>query len=213
MMTEYEKAEAGYFYQAHADAEIDERRKKSQELNYKYNILRPCQQKERVLFLNKNMGKVGSECVIEQPFYCDFWERVFLGNHFFSNYNFVILAGNRIKIGDYVWIGPDCGLYAAGHPFNWELRAKGIEYAWPITIGNHVWIGGGTKILGGVTIGDYAVIAAGSVVNKDIPAHVLAGGNPCRVIRKISLKDDEKYRKGYIDWRSCSENLFEKKIF
>ncbi len=166
-----------------------------------------------MLFLNKNMGKVGSECVIEQPFYCDFWERVFLGNHFFRTT--ILLYWQEIELKSVIMSGlaPDCGLYAAGHPFNWELRAKGIEYAWPITIGNHVWIGGGTKILGGVTIGDYAVIAAGSVVNKDIPAHVLAGGNPCRVIRKISLKDDEKYRKGYIDWRSCSENLFEKKIF
>ena len=127
----------------------------------------------------------------------------------------ILLYWQEIELKSVIMSGftPDCGLYAAGHPFNWELRAKGIEYAWPITIGNHVWIGGGTKILGGVTIGDYAVIAAGSVVNKDIPAHVLAGGNPCRVIRKISLKDDEKYRKGYIDWRSCSENLFEKKIF
>lgn len=92
---------------------------------------------------------------------------------------------------------PDCGLYAAGHPFDIKLRNQGLEYAWPIRIGNNVWIGGGVKIMGGVTIGDGTVIAAGSIVTKDIPAHVLAGGNPCRVIRTITEDDDRKYIEGF----------------
>ena len=89
------------------------------------------------------------------------------------------------------------GLYAAGHPFDVQARNQGLEYAWPIRIGNNVWIGGGTKIMGGVTIGDNTVIAAGSIVTRDIPAGVLAGGNPCRVIREIRPEDDEKYKRGF----------------
>ena len=90
-------------------------------------------------------------------------------------------------------IAPDCGLYAAGHPFDAEARKAGLEYARPIRIGDNVWVGGGAKIMGGVTIGNDAVIAAGSIVTRDMPGHVLAGGNPCRVIREISEKDDRKY--------------------
>ena len=93
--------------------------------------------------------------------------------------------------------GPDCSLYAAGHPFDAEYRATGAEYAWPIKIGNNVWIGGGTKIVGGVSIGNNTVIAAGSVVTKSIPSGVLAGGNPCKVIREIKSEDDEKYKRGF----------------
>lgn len=201
-MTEYEKAEAGFLYQAHLDPEVNEGRRRSQEQNYIYNSLRPDQREERFRILKNNLGRMGKHCVIEQPFYCDFWNRVSVGDYFFSNYHFVVLAGNKIEIGNHVWIGPDCGLYAAGHPFDAFLRAKGLEYAWPIQIGNHVWIGGGTKVMGGVVIGDYTVVAAGSVVNRDLPSHVLAGGNPCRVIRRIRPEDDEKYRAGYAKWRS-----------
>lgn len=190
-MTEWEKAEAGLLYQAHLDPELDNGRRRSQELNYDYNALRPCQREERDKLIRDNFRKVGKHCVIEQPFHGDFWERISVGDNFFANYNFVALAGNRIDIGDNVLIAPDCGLYAAGHPFDVELRKAGIEYAWPILIGNNVWIGGGVKIMGGVSIGDNTVIAAGSVVTKSIPSNVLAGGNPCKVIREIKPEDDE----------------------
>lgn len=196
-MTEWEKAEAGLLYDAHMDEKIVRGRRRSQELNYDYNALRPCQFEERDKMIRDNFRKVGKYCVIEQPFHGDFWERISVGDNFFANYNLVALAGNRIDIGDNVWIAPDCGLYAAGHPFDVELRMSGVEYAWPIRIGNNVWIGGGTKIMGGVSIGDNTVIAAGSIVTKSIPANVLAGGNPCRVIREIKPKDDDKYKRGF----------------
>ena len=199
-MTEYQKAEAGLLYQAHLDPEVDKGRRKSQELNYDYNQLRPCQLEERDKMIRENFGKVGKNCVIEQPFYGDFWERISVGDNFFANYNFVALAGNRIEIGDNVWIAPDCGLYAAGHPFDVEMRLSGMEYGWPIHIGNNVWIGGGVKIMGGVRIGDNTVVAAGSIVTKSLPANVLAGGNPCRVIREIRPEDDDKYKRGFQGW-------------
>ena len=196
-MTEKEKAEAGLLYDATYDKEIDLGRKYSQELSFDYNALRPSQIKEREEMIRRHFKRTGEKFKIEQPFHCDFWERVSIGENFFSNYNFVVLAGNRIEIGDNVMFAPDCGLYAAGHPFDVETRNLGLEYAWPIRIGNNVWIGGGTKIMGGVTIGDNTVIAAGSIVTRDIPANVLAGGNPCRVIRTITKEDDEKYRRGF----------------
>ena len=196
-MTEWEKAEAGLFYDAYKDARLAERRNFSQELNYDYNMLRPCQRQERDKMIRENFRSVGESCMIEQPFYGDFWERISVGDYFYANYNCVMLAGNRIDIGDHVMLAPDVGLYAAGHPFDVEDRNAGLEYAWPIRIGNNVWIGGGSKIMGGVTIGDNTVIAAGSIVTRDIPANVLAGGNPCKVIRELTPEDDEKYKRGF----------------
>ena len=196
-MTEWEKAEAGLLYDAKYDPDLDRGRKASQELSFDYNALRPSQIKEREEMVRKHFKKTGKKFLIEQPFRCDFWERVSVGENFYSNYNFVVLAGNTIDIGDNVMFAPDCGLYAAGHPFDVELRNSGIEYAWPIRIGNNVWIGGGTKIIGGVSIGDDVIIAAGSVVIRDIPSGVLAGGNPCKVIRKLTPEDDETYKKGF----------------
>ncbi len=183
-MNEWEKAKAGLLYDAQNE-EIDRVRKFSQELSFDYNALRPSQEEERKAMIRKHFKKTGENFRIEQPFRCDFWDRVSIGENFFSNYNFVILAGNDITIGDNVLIAPDCGLYAAGHPLDVQQRNAGLEYAHPIHIGNNVWIGGGVKIMGGVTIGDGAVIAAGSVVTKDIPPYVLAAGVPCKVIRPI----------------------------
>lgn len=196
-MTEKEKAEAGFLYDPVHDEAFIAGQRRSQELSFSYNALRPSQTAEREEMIRRNFKHTGKKFVVEQPFRCDFWERVSVGENFYSNYNFVILAGNFIEIGDNVMFGPDCGLYAAGHPLDAHTRNLGLEYAWPIRIGNNVWVGGGVKIMGGVTIGDNAVIAAGSIVTKDIPAGVLAGGNPCRVIREISGEEDEKYRKGF----------------
>ena len=184
-MTEREKAEAGLLYDAYGAPEIARGRIQSQELSYDYNMLRPVQTKEREEMIRKHFARTGPKFLIEQPFRCDFWNRVSIGENFYSNYNLVILAGNRVTFGDNVLVGPDCGIYAAGHPLDVEQRNAGLEYAAPIHIGSNVWIGGGVRILSGVTIGDNTVIAAGSVVTKDIPANVLAGGVPCRVIRLV----------------------------
>ena len=109
----------------------------------------------------------------------------------FANTNLVILDGADVTIGDNVFIAPNVGIYTAGHPLDIGRRNAGLEYAYPIRIGNNVWIGGNVVILPGVTIGDGAVIGAGSVVTRDIPAHTLAVGNPCRPLRKIDEEDSE----------------------
>ena len=106
----------------------------------------------------------------------------------------VILDGARVTFGDNVFVAPHCGFYTAGHPLDVERRNRGLEYALPITIGSNVWLGAQVCVLPGVSIGEGSVIGAGSVVTKDIPAQVLAAGNPCRVIREISEADRERYQ-------------------
>ena len=108
--------------------------------------------------------------------------------------NCIILDEAKVTFGDNVFIAPNCGFYTAGHPLDVEQRNKGLEYAYPITIGNNVWIGAHVCVLPGVTIGDNTVIGAGSIVTKNIPANVLAAGNPCKVIRNITEEDKLKYK-------------------
>lgn len=184
-MTEKEKCLLGQLYDANYDPEILADREKAKELLYDYNRLRPSQQTERTGLLKKLLGKTGENLIIEPPFACDYGYNIEVGENFYANVNLVILDGAKVRIGDNAFIAPNVGIYTAGHPLDADRRNKGLEYAYPVTIGNNVWIGAGVIILPGVTIGDNAVIGAGSVVTKDIPANTLAVGNPCRVIREI----------------------------
>ena len=190
-MTEREKMEAGYLYLP--SGELVEHRFKIQDLVDDYNKFKPSQVEERAEFLKGILGKVGKNVNILPPFKCDYGYHIEVGDNFFANYNFIVLDGNYVRIGDNVWIAPNVGIYAAGHPLETEERIAGLEYAFPVTIGDNVWIGGSTTIIGGVTIGKNSVIGAGSVVIRDIPEGVLAAGNPCRVIRKLTPADRDKY--------------------
>lgn len=190
-MTEREKMEAGYLYRP--TDEMVAHRFKIQDAMVAYNKLLPSQIEARAEFLKRVLGKVGKNCNILPPFRCDYGFHIEVGDNFFANYNFVVLDGNYVRIGNNVWIAPNVGIYAAGHPFDVEERISGIEYAFPVTIGDNVWIGGGVQIIGGVTIGANSIVAAGSVVIRDVPEGTLVAGNPCRVIRKISPEDREKY--------------------
>ncbi len=190
-MTEREKMEAGYLYTP--SGELVEHRFKIQDAMMEYNKLLPSQVKERADFLKNILGKVGKNVNILPPFKCDYGYHIEVGDNFFANYNFIVLDGNFVRIGNNVWIAPNVGIYAAGHPLDRDERIAGLEYAFPVTIGDNVWIGGSVSIIGGVTIGKDSIIGAGSVVIRDIPEGVLAAGNPCRVIRKLTPEDREKY--------------------
>ncbi len=132
---------------------------------------------------------------INPPFYCDYGFNIEVGKNFFANYNCTILDVAKVKIGDNVLFAPNVAVYTAGHPLHPVMRQSEYEYGIGIEIGDNVWIGGNAVILPGVKIGSNSVIAAGSVVTKDIPNWVVAGGNPCRVIRKITEADREYYYK------------------
>ena len=130
---------------------------------------------------------------INPPFYCDYGTHIHVGKNFFANYNCTILDVAEVRIGDNCQLAPNVGIYTAGHPVHPATRNTGYEYGMPVTIGDNVWIGAGSIIMPGVTIGSNTVIGAGSVVTKDIPEWVVAAGNPCKVIRKITEDDRRTY--------------------
>lgn len=182
-MTEKEKARQGLLYDANYDKELLEERKRCKELCFQFNQLPPSKEEEQREIIKNLFGKTKENFCITAPFYCDYGYNIEVGENFYSNHNLIILDGAKVEIGDNVFIAPNCCITTAGHPLNVEERNKGLEYAYPIKIGNNVWIGAGVNILPGVTIGDNVTIGAGSVVNKDIPSNVVAVGNPCRVIK------------------------------
>ena len=193
-MTEQEKAEAGLLYNPNRTTEMAAYRFKIQDAICEYNKLLPSQVQQRRDFLANIFGKIGKNCNILPPFKCDYGFRIEVGENFFANYNFIVLDGNYCRFGDNVWIAPTVSILAAGHPLDMQDRIDGWEYAFPVTVGNNVWIGGSVTIIGGVNIGDNAVIAAGSVVIRDVPADTLVAGNPARVLRKITPEDRKKYQ-------------------
>lgn len=182
---------SGQLYDANSDPEILELRREAKAKLYEYNNTNPYEEEKREQLLRNLLGSCGKGPVIEPPFFCDYGSNIHVGNNFYSNHNFIVLDGAEVHIGDNVFIAPSVGLHTAGHPIDVERRVQGLEYAMPINIGDDVWIGAGVNVIAGVTIGKNSVIAAGSVVIRDVPEGVVAAGNPCRVIRKITEKDNK----------------------
>lgn len=140
------------------------------------------------------LGK-SEKAFINPPFYCDYGTHIEVGKNFFANYNCTIIDVARVRIGDNCQLAPNVAIYTAGHPVHPVARNSMYEYGIEVTLGDNVWVGGNTVILPGVHIGSNTVIGAGSVVTKDIPDWVIAAGNPCKVIRKITEEDFEYYYK------------------
>jgi len=185
MKTEKEKMLAGELYNA-SDPELSLWRHQCRLKLKEFNQSQGNETDKREQIFLELFNSHGSNLWIEPPFYCDYGSNITLGNNVCFNFNCVILDVVAVEIGDNVLFGPSVQIYTATHPLDWHDRSQGLEYAKPIKIGSHVWIGGGAIICPGVEIGDRSVIGAGSVVTKDIPSDVLAVGNPCRVIRRLS---------------------------
>ena len=183
-------------YKAWLDG-LEEERDICKQLVYEFNLLPPKERAKIPEMLKKLLGKTGNNVWIEPPFHCDYGWNIEVGENFFANYGLTILDVGKVTIGDNVQFAPGVSIYTAGHPLHPVSRNSGYEYGIPITIGNHVWIGGNVIILPGVTIGDNAVIGAGSVVTKDVPDNMIAAGNPCKVIREITDEDRKYYYKNY----------------
>lgn len=192
-MKEWEKGQKGYLYDANFDQEIVEARHKCADLCYAFNQCKPSDVARQEELLHEIIGHIAGELVVTAPFYCDYGTNITVGDNFYVNHNCVILDGAPVTIGDNVFIAPNCVISTAGHALDAKQRAAGLEIAHPITIGNDVWLGANVSVLPGVTIGDNVIIGAGSVVNKDIPSGVIAAGNPCRVLRKITPADKKRY--------------------
>lgn len=184
-MTEKEKLLAGQVYSA-TDPELLRELNACKDVIHRYNQLLPSMRAERTAMLKSLLGHVGDDNIlINQPFYCDYGSNISVGKRFFANFNFTVLDEAQVTIGDDCFVGPNVGIYTACHSTDPVERNSRREWGEPVTIGDNVWIGGNVTILPGVTIGDNVTIGAGSVVTHDIPANVVAAGNPCRVIKEI----------------------------
>jgi maltose O-acetyltransferase len=182
MPTEKEKMLRGELYRG-ASAQLSRERARARDLMRFLNASREEDQELRQRIITKLFGAVGERIFIDPPFYCSFGSNLYVGDDVFINLNCFLLDNARIDIGDRVMLGPNVQLYTGDHPVDVETRRKWLEFAKPIRIGSDVFVGGGVIVCPGVTIGDGSVIGAGSVVTRDIPAGVVAAGNPCRVLR------------------------------
>ncbi len=179
-------------YKAWMDG-LSEERRACQEKLWEFNNLPPERWEERPALLKKLLGGLGERSMLLPPLRCDYGTNIFIGEGVEINYNLTVLDVGRVHIGDRVLIAPNVSIYTAGHPIHPQSRRSGYEYGIDVSIGDDVWIGGSVTILPGVHIGSCSVIGGGSVVTKDIPANVVAVGNPCRVLRPITEEDRDYY--------------------
>lgn len=171
---------------------------------YDYNQTRPSEGEKRVEIMHRLFASVGKNCYIEPPLRANWGCHTHLGDNVYANFNLTLVDDTHIYIGDHVMIGPNVTIATAGHPIDPDLRRDVAQFNIPVHIGNNVWIGANSVVLPGVTIGANSVIGAGSVVTKDIPANVVAVGNPCRVLREVGQHDKEYY----FNDRKLEQNIF-----
>ena len=183
-MTEREKMLSGALYRA-SDPELTAARHRAAEALMRYNATPPADTAGRAHVLRSLLGHVGEGVEVVAPFQVDYGTQVTLGDGVFLNFGCVILDTCAVAIGAGTLVAPGVHFYAATHPVDPAVRREGLEMGAPITVGENVWIGGRTVVLPGVTIGDDATVGAGSVVTRDVPAGVVAVGNPCRVVRTL----------------------------
>lgn len=193
-MTPKERMQSGKLYFC-TDEEIANEQIQCLEILYDYNHTRPSEAKKRALILKNLLAEIGENCYIEPPLHANWGKYTHFGSNVYANFNLTLVDDTDIYVGDNVMFGPNVVVATAGHPVDPELRLKVAQFNIPVRIGNNVWIGAGAIVLPGVKIGDNSVIGAGSVVTKDIPANVVAVGNPCRVLREINERDKAYYYK------------------
>lgn len=200
-MTEKEKMLCGKLYIAQGE-ELKNDNLRARKLTRLFNGTTEEESEYRVELLKELFQSTGEHIYIEPSFRCDYGSHISIGENFYANYDCIIIDVCDVTIGDNVFFGPRVGIYTAGHPIDAEVRNTNLEYGKPITIGNSVWVGANTIINPGVSVGNNVIIGSGSVVTKNIPDNVIAVGNPCRVLRAVTLEDKkywEEKRKEYLE--------------
>lgn len=191
-MTEWEKLQRGMIYNDF-DKDLFQRRVDAKKLFKKYNKTEDDEVELRRHIMDELFERVGNNVWIEPDFHCEFGKNISIGDDVYINFGCIILDCAKVTIGNNTLLGPNIGIYAVNHLTDAEERINGGCYGKPVNIGSRVWLGGDVKILAGVTVGDETIIGAGSIVTKDIPSGVIAAGNPCKVLRKIT----DEYKTGY----------------
>ncbi len=182
--TSKERMRSGDLYRAD-DSELHDDALRARRFEVAYNTSAPEDEAGRRVLLEERLAGIGVGTVIRPPFHCDYGSHITIGSHCFVNLGLTALDVAPITIGDDVQIGPNVQLLTPTHPVDPLLRRAGWEAAEPIVIGDNVWLGGGVVVLPGITIGDDTVVGAGSVVVRDLPARVVAVGNPARVVKRM----------------------------
>ena len=179
------------------------------DLLHAFNAIPPSHVAEKTEMMKKMFAEVGEGCYIETPMRANWGgHHVHLGKNVYANFNLTLVDDTHIYIGDNTMLAPNVTLATAGHPICPELREKGYQYNAPIHIGKNCWLGAGVIVMPGVTIGEGTVVGAGSIVTRDLPAGVVAVGNPCRVMRQIGERDREFYFKDRrIDWDEVAQDI------
>lgn len=194
MKSEKELMLSGELYKA-LDDELFKDSRKARRLTRLFNNSNEDDLEYRTDLLKQLFKSVGENIYIEPTFRCDYGSNISVGDNFFANYDCIILDVCDVNIGNNAFFAPRVCIFTASHPIDADVRNELLEFGKPVTIGNSVWIGGNTVINPGVTIGNNVVIGSGSVVTKDIPDNVIAVGNPCRVLRKITEEDKVYWNK------------------
>ncbi|MDD8048252.1 MAG: sugar O-acetyltransferase [Thomasclavelia sp.] len=184
-MDDKEKMKQGMWYDANNNPEIVKDRYNNFDLCFELNQTKPSDMNTKNDILTKIFGYLPDNLEIVTPFICDYGKNIHLGSNVFINCNCYLMDGASISIGSNVFIGPYCGFYTAAHPIEYKKRNQGLEKALPITIKDNCWFGANVSVMPGVTIGSGCVIAAGSVVTKDMPDNSMIAGVPAKVIKEI----------------------------
>ncbi|MEY8443409.1 sugar O-acetyltransferase [Lactococcus ileimucosae] len=203
-MSEYQRMISGQLYSA-SKIEKEYNPQASRALAQKINQTSLMDQ-DKIIALEKQLfGSTGESIYVNPPFQVDYGFNTHIGENFYANVDCIFLDVAPITIGDDVMFGPRVSLITPLHPIDADVRARGLEYAKPITIGNRVWLGAGVIVNPGVTIGEGTIVGAGAVVTKDLPAHVIAVGNPARVLREISEEDKHYWEKQESDYHAIKK--------
>lgn len=199
-LSELNRMKLGLLYSPE-DPNIQEMSKKGQLLTEEYNTVSIMDVERKQKILEELFYQIGENVNIRAPFHVDYGSQMIIGNNFFANFDCIFLDVSPIVIGNNVMMGPRVGLYTATHPLTADVRNQGLESGQLILIEDNVWIGGGSTINPGVTVGENSIIASGSVVTKDVPRNSIVAGTPAKVLRQIN-EDDHKH------WNEMANNYY-----